>query len=222
MTRAMTLTTYAIGLLLLVGSADACGGYGADLELLPFAEGSEWTFQVSPNAAAVGSRTVVAKASKAPRGATVWAPSAAEDRDVEDRRIEGELVIDAGDAGALHVKRGRDGALSIAFATFPGSEFFTERLTIPASPEDGAEWAGEQVFASCGFGAAPASFHATREQVSVPAGTFNALKVEAKANGRVFETVWLLEGVGIVKLDTGCETWELVQCGRQQRKTAAK
>lgn len=222
MTRAMTLTTYAIGLLLLVGSADACGGYGADLELLPLAEGTEWTFRVSSNASAVTSRTVVAKASKAPKGATVWSPSAAEDRDVESREIEGELLIDAGDAGAVHVERAKDGALSIALNTFHGSEFFTERFTIPASPADGAEWAGEQVFASCGFGAAPATFHATRERVTVPAGTFRALKVEAKCSGQVFETLWLLEGVGIVKLDTGCETWELVRRGPQQCKAAAK
>lgn len=211
MTRAMTLTTYAIGLLLLVGSADACGGYGANLELLPLAEGTEWTFRVSSNASAVTSRTVVAKASKAPKGATVWAPSSAEDRDVERREIEGELLIDAGDAGAVHVERAQDGALSLAFSTFPGSEFFTARFTVPAEPEDGAEWAGEQVFASCGFGAAPATFHATRERVTVPAGTFNALKLEVKTNGRVFETLWLREGVGIVKLDNGHETWELVQ-----------
>ena len=79
--------------------------------------------------------------------------------------------------------------------------------------EDGATWPGHQLFPSCGFLPLPATFSAHAVKVTVPAGTFDALRIDGEAewgDQPVRESVWLVRGLGIVKLETRDESWELV------------
>ena len=82
-------------------------------------------------------------------------------------------------------------------------------LQIPA--KKGSSWKGDY---KLGGKAASAGFTVDTEAITVPAGKFNAVSVQAELNeptGRVRTTLWFVENVGVVKqtLEEGKRTLTL-------------
>jgi len=94
-----------------------------------------------------------------------------------------------------------------------GMRWHTMELSIPRALKDGATWKAPHTWMSCGFATTERTYTAVAERVTVPAGAFDAIRVDA-AEGSRTTSMWLVKGVGIVKQVAGGRTSELVKIER--------
>ncbi len=77
------------------------------------------------------------------------------------------------------------------------------QLSIPLDVKDGSQWTFRQVVMSCGYMGLDMEAKATSERITVPAGTFDALRIDV-SHGKSSETsYWIVRGMGIVKSGEG-------------------
>lgn len=77
--------------------------------------------------------------------------------------------------------------------------------------KDGMTWTSRHLYMSCGWGVADRSYTTTAEKVTVPGGTFDAIRVDMDTRVDGKESIWLVRGRGIVKWQERLGTLELVK-----------
>lgn len=80
--------------------------------------------------------------------------------------------------------------------------------------KDGSTWTGHRIYLSCGFGDAEETYKAVAEKVTVPAGTFDAIRIDATEKNVSTRSLWIVRGVGIVKISEEGRVCELVKAGK--------
>ena len=71
---------------------------------------------------------------------------------------------------------------------------------LPLDLEAGLSWTFKEVYMSCGWGVSECALEAKTERVSVPAGEFEALRIEL-GGFALGGTLWLAKGVGLVRFE---------------------
>ncbi len=84
-------------------------------------------------------------------------------------------------------------------------------LSVPLDVKDGSSWEFRRVVLSCGFMGIDVKARAKAEKVTVPAGTFDAIRIDVIDDERVTESLWIVRGMGIVKSGQGEHATELVK-----------
>jgi hypothetical protein len=107
-----------------------------------------------------------------------------------------------GDEVALAVQTVKDG---VGLFVTEVKGHFSLDLTLRLPLKDGLAYDATRVWLSCGFAAAARPHKVSAEKVTLPAGTFDTLRVESGP-----DAVWLAKGVGIVKRRHGTIEWELL------------
>lgn len=175
----------------------------------PTPEGASWTYRhvTAPDegSAPVVTRTVVAVVPvEQPLG--IW--SEGPDGRVEERQAAGRTLLRA-TGGALPdlVLEVTPGGL-FAYEPMEHVPLFASAWHLPPDLAAAGSWPFRELFFSCGFGGWQRTATARAEEVTVPAGTFQAIRVELPGD-RGPRTLWLVEGLGPVKLHQGGATLEL-------------
>lgn len=83
--------------------------------------------------------------------------------------------------------------------------------TLKTDLKDGMTWTSRHLYMSCGWGVADRSYTATAEKVTVPAGTFDSIRVDTNTRIDGKESIWLVRGRGIVKWQERDGTLELLK-----------
>jgi hypothetical protein len=179
----------------------------------PTAPGTSWTFRTTrPGDAAPVTTETTFTASAAPSGLELVSAA-----DVErDQEI---VYLDS--AGAVVLRTGDSAAPDLVVRVTPqGVQVFEELWdgamlgsvwSLPADLQPGARWSSAQVYLSCGFGIVEQTFAASAEQVTVPAGTFDAIRIDATDMYGDY-SLWVVEGLGLVKQVRGETNTELARC----------
>ncbi len=82
--------------------------------------------------------------------------------------------------------------------------------SVKSDLREGMKWTSRHLYLSCGWGVAERSYATAAERVTVPAGTFDAIRVDmdTKVGGK--EALWLVRGQGVVKWEERHGTLELL------------
>jgi hypothetical protein len=75
--------------------------------------------------------------------------------------------------------------------------------TIKSDLKAGMSWKAETIYLSCGFGSHVEEYSTVTEKVTVPAGTFEAIRVDVAHEKRVHTSLWFAPGRGLVKIKQG-------------------
>lgn len=86
---------------------------------------------------------------------------------------------------------------------------FVLHYVFPRELKAGLKWKGAQVYLSCGFGVTSADYETAGDKVTVPAGTFEAIRVDIASRFGMKESIWFARGKGIVKWKSDRGTMEL-------------
>ena len=81
--------------------------------------------------------------------------------------------------------------------------------TIKSDLKAGLKWKAETIYLSCGFGSHEENYATSVEKVTVPAGTFDAIRVDIAHEERVHTSLWFARGKGLVKMKQGDQVYEL-------------
>ena len=121
---------------------------------------------------------------------------------VERAAGDSTIALLDGDEVALAIQSTKDG-LGLFVSEF--KDHFALDLTVKFPLKDGLAYDATHVWLSCGFAAAPRAHKVVAQKVTVPAGTYDALRIDAGT-----DSLWLAKGIGIVKRRQGATEWELL------------
>ena len=204
-----------------VGDLTACGddaqtpdGGGVDAapcttvraeRYLPLQVGATWSFRVTPQVgpAEIKSSTVEALEDVGDRKAGVTAFR------VRTEKIDGNTVSWQEDR-CTSITRHREQSLDLQNVIITDQFYLPEKLRIDETTAHttlGATWTISYTEVEVDSGGAMTTVpknetwtvQATAESVTVPAGTFNALKVNKTTSGSADKTFWFVKGVGKIK-----------------------
>jgi hypothetical protein len=163
----------------------------AETPLFPQEMGKKWTFRES-------NREIVVTSEKIGEGKIQLITEVGDSGYKTESPGKSSIALKEGDRIAWIVEFE---AKEIRFYRNAMGAMFTRHWTI----READQWEAEGVFLSCGFGSRKESYKASTEKVTVPAGTFEAVKIELSYEGRPFQTLWFARGVGLVKWQQGPE-----------------
>ncbi len=128
---------------------------------------------------------------------------------VSEKQAGGAAVLTVNPGGRLPemvVAAGVDG-LEV-YVNEPSMPMFMAAWKIPENLSTGARWTSNEVRFSCGWGVWEQSCEAHAERITVPAGSFETLRIDgASYNGP--HTIWLAAGLGPVRFGVGDYAIEL-------------
>jgi len=182
----------------------------------PAKEGSVRTFRT--NVSSYGGKEFTHRYEKV--GKRVFTLVEANPEDVKSMKVReatagaDDLLVLEGEQMLFVVRKTKD---EVRVYRHAWGEEFSLTYVFPTELKAGLKWTSPHVYPSCGWFVAELEYAATEEKVTVPAGTFDAVRVAIGKRWRQSpeatptETIWFARGQGIVKWTNNRGTHELVK-----------
>lgn len=129
-----------------------------------------------------------------------------DDFDWNEAEVKGDLLAVKEGGTKIHVLESARDEIRIYSNRFG---HFVLTMTIKKDLRPGMTWKGKEIVMSCGFISLPVEYVASAEMVTVPAGTFDAVRIDVKSTRARSQTLWIAKGFGIVKWSLPGQTLEL-------------
>jgi hypothetical protein len=183
----------------------------AGKEVIPTQPGTSWKFQRTIEGQVIEEEWQVAELPEDFKGRLLG-----EYTDIGEVRDQLTAIRIDGEIRFLISKGSNEFRIYRRYRGWGDGNYFEICWVIPNDLQDGLTWTGGRVHFSCGILVFRVDYRAARKNLTLPAGEFNAFEISSRTQDGWSPVLWVVPGVGIVKIgDSELTSWGVSKKAKQ-------